>query len=528
VPINPSYPAERLTFMLADANTPVLLTQQTLCHKLPAYTGRVICLDADWSQISCCDSTAPVTGVTVNNLAYMIYTSGSTGKPKGAMNTHRGIVNRLLWMQATYPLGATDVVLQKTPFSFDVSVWEIFWPLLASARLVMARPEGHRDPDYLVELITRQGVTVVHFVPSMLQYFLEARGVERCRSLRHVFCSGEALLYELQERFVARLGAQLHNLYGPTEAAVDVTAWTCQQNGHRRCVPIGRPIANTQMYILGRDLQPLPVGVPGELHIGGVQVGRGYHNRQELTAEKFIPDPFRCEPGARLYRTGDLARYLPDGNIEYLGRMDQQVKIRGYRIELGEIQTVLQQHPQIRECVVASREETPGDKRIVAYVVGNNGTTPDTTEVCEYLRQWLPEYMLPSAVVRLWVLPLSPNGKVDYRALPAPGGVEPETPTVAPRTPTEKMVAKTWAELLHAPHLGIHDNFFAAGGHSLLAVQAVARLRGLLASELPVRTIFEKPTVAQFANYLDTLHWVQAMQTEAIDHQATTGSKGEL
>jgi len=422
------------------------------------------------------------------------------------------------------------VVLQKTPISFDVSVWEMFWPLLVGARVVVAGPDGQRDPDYIVELITRQGVTVAHFVPSLLQYFLEAPGVEQCRSLRHVICSGEVLGPELPARFGARLSAQLHNLYGPTEAAVDVTHWTCQRNGHRRCVPIGRPIANTQTYILGHNLQPLPVGVPGELHIGGVQVGRGYHNQPELTAAKFIPNPFRHEPGARLYKTGDLARYLPDGNIEYLGRLDQQVKIRGYRIELGEIQAALQPHPQIRESVVMVREDTPGDKRIVAYIVGTNGATPPALELREFLRQWLPEYMLPAAVVRLWMLPLSPNGKVDYRALPAPGpaGVNADTRPVAPRTPTEKLVARTWAELLHLPHLGIHDNFFAVGGHSLLAVQAVARLRGLVESELPVRTFFEKPTVAQFASHLDGLQWVRAMQTAASQPPVATGIRGEL
>ena len=516
VPIDPTEPAERLTFMLADADMPVLLTQLALCHKLPVRPGCVICLDADWAQISRCDSTAPATGVTAENLAYMIYTSDSTGQPNGALNTQRGIVNRLLWMQATYPLDAADVVLQETPFSSDVSVWEIFWPLIAGARLVVARPDGHRDPDYLVELITRLGVTVVHFVPSMLQYFLEALGVERCRSLRHVFCSGETLLSALQEQFTARLGAQLHNLYGPTEAAVNATAWTCRRNNHRRCVPIGRPSANTQIYILDRNLQPLPISVPGELHIGGVQVGRGYHNRPELTAEKFISDPFRSEPGARLYKTGDLARYLPDGSIEYLGRADQQVKVRGYRIELGEIQAVLQQHPQIRECVVISREDTPGDKSIVAYVVGNNGALPNAPELRDYLRQWLPEYMLPAAIMRLWLLPLRPNGKVDYRALPTPIGVEPKMPPDAPRTATQKLVASIWAELLHVPNLGIHDNFFAVGGHSLLAVRIVARLRGAVESELPLRTIFEKPTVAQFAGHLDSLPQTRGIQTEHL------------
>jgi amino acid adenylation domain-containing protein len=530
VPIDPSYPADRLTFMLSDAATPVLLTQAKLRDKLPPQQGRVVCLDADWPEIARQSPTAPVTGVAAENLAYMIYTSGSTGKPKGAMNVHRGIVNRLLWMQDAYQLTAADVVLQKTPFSFDVSVWEFFWPLLVGAQLVVAKPDGHRDPDYLVNLIVEKQVTVLHFVPSMLQYFLAADDVERCRSLRHVICSGEALSYELQERFFTRLGAQLQNLYGPTEAAVDVTAWTCPREGSLRFVPIGKPIANTQTYILDKNLTPLPIGVPGELHLGGVQVGRGYHNRPELTAEKFIPDPFRREPGARLYKTGDLCRFLPDGNIEYLGRLDRQVKIRGFRIELGEIQAVLEQHPQVRESVVVAREDAPGDKRIVAYVVGKNSVGPNAAELREFIGQKLPEYMVPSAFVRLWMLPLSPNGKVDVRALPVPqmGNGQPAAERVAPRTATEKLVAGIWQELLRVPPMCIHDSFFALGGHSLLAVQAITRLRAALKLELPLRVLFEKPTVAELASHLDSLVWAQQSKTSATADRGTAAVVGEL
>jgi amino acid adenylation domain-containing protein len=261
------------------------------------------------------------------------------------MNEHRGIVNRLLWMQEEYGLTADDCVLQKTPFSFDVSVWEFFWPLMAGARLVIARPEGHRDSAYLARTIRERGVTTAHFVPSMLRAFLEEGGVEACASLKRVICSGEALTRELQERFFTRLpGVELHNLYGPTEAAVDVTYWACRRGYARLTLPIGRPVANTQVYVLDRHLQPLPAGVPGELYIGGVQVGRGYVGRPDLTAERFVPDPFSKRPGARLYKTGDMARHLPDGAIEYLGRLDYQVKIRGQRIELGEIEAVLDQY----------------------------------------------------------------------------------------------------------------------------------------------------------------------------------------
>ncbi|MCA1604642.1 MAG: amino acid adenylation domain-containing protein, partial [Acidobacteria bacterium] len=292
VPIDPEYPAERVAFMVQDSQAPVLLTQQRLVERLPQHGAYLICLDTDWPVIARepgerCDS-----GVVAENLAYMIYTSGSTGRPKGAMNTHRGLCNRLLWMQETYQLTASDRVLQKTPFSFDVSVWEFFWPLLAGARLVVARPEGHKDSAYLAALIVEQGITTLHFVPSMLQVFLQAPGVKPGSSLKRVICSGEALPFDLQERFFKRLSAQLHNLYGPTEAAIDVTFWECQPQGNRRIVPIGRPVANTQIYMLDAHLQPVPIGVPGELHIGGVQVGRGYLNRPELTAEKFIKDPF--------------------------------------------------------------------------------------------------------------------------------------------------------------------------------------------------------------------------------------------
>jgi len=391
VPIDPDYPQERVAFMLEDAGAPVLLTQSGLLGRLPGHNGRVVCLDADWERIAREDVANPATATVADNLAYVIYTSGSTGKPKGAMNTHRGICNRLLWMQDQYGLREADKVLQKTPFSFDVSVWEFFWPLLAGARLVVAEPGGHRDPAYLVKLIREQGITVLHFVPSMMRVFLEEPGVEGCESLRHVICSGEALPYDLQEEFFRLLPSQLHNLYGPTEAAVDVTHWTCRRGDERKVVPIGRPVANTQIYILDRHLKPVPMGVAGELHIGGVQVGRGYHRRSELTAEKFIPDPFSTDPKARLYKTGDLCRWLADGAVEYLGRMDFQVKIRGFRVELGEIESVLRSHPEVREAVVLARQDTPGDPRLVAYIVPRSegpSDAPEAETFTEYVDEW--------------------------------------------------------------------------------------------------------------------------------------------
>jgi len=369
VPLDPNYPRERLRHMVEDARMGVLLAQRHLVERLPPIEGTVLCLDDQWSQIveHGDDNAAP--SASAENLAYVIFTSGSTGRPKGAMNEHRAITNRLFWMQEQYGLTPSDRVLQKTPFSFDVSVWEFFWPLLFGARLVVARPRGHQDAAYLVDTIVAHEITTVHFVPSMLQVFLDERDVERCGCLKRVICSGEALPFELQERFFARLGVELHNLYGPTEAAVDVTYWACRRDPSQLRVPIGRPVANTQIYILDEQMQPVPIGAAGELHIGGVQVGRGYVNRPELTVERFVPDPYGGQPGARLYKTGDLARFLHDGNIEYLGRLDHQVKIRGQRIELGEIEAVLGRGPCVREVVVLAREHEPGHRRLVAYLV---------------------------------------------------------------------------------------------------------------------------------------------------------------
>jgi amino acid adenylation domain-containing protein len=370
VPIDPDYPKARLSVMLEDADPPVLLTQEHLLDALPEHAIPTVCLDRDWAIVAKSSASNLPVITTGKDQAYMIYTSGSTGKPKGVPNVHEGIVNRLLWMQSAYGLNGTDRVMQKTPYSFDVSVWEFFWPLMTGACLVVARPEGHKDPNYLIDLIRQQGITTMHFVPSMLRIFLEAEGVESCTSLRRVVCSGEALPFELQQRFFERLGgAELHNLYGPTEAAVDVSFWQCLPNPASTVVPIGKPVWNTQLYVLDSYLQPVPVGVPGELHIGGVQLARGYLKRPELTAEKFIRDPYSKEPGARLYKTGDLTRFLPDGNIEYLGRIDHQVKLRGFRIELGEIEAALDGHPGVMQSVVMAREDEPGDKRLVAYVV---------------------------------------------------------------------------------------------------------------------------------------------------------------
>ncbi|MCL4862866.1 MAG: amino acid adenylation domain-containing protein, partial [Caldilineaceae bacterium] len=500
VPLDPTYPAERLAFMLEDASPAVLLTQHHLLPHLSNCESEVLCLDTGWTAIAQASTQNANVALDKDNLAYMIYTSGSTGRPKGAMNTHGAICNRLLWMQDEYGLTPADSVLQKTPFSFDVSVWEFFWPLMTGARLVVARPEGHKDSAYLVRIIVEEQITTLHFVPSMLQIFVNEPGLEACRSLKRIICSGEALPFALQQRLFERLDVELHNLYGPTEAAVDVTYWACERESERMLVPIGRPVANTQIYLLDPYLQPTPIGVPGELYIGGVQLARGYLNRPELTAEKFVPDPFSSEPGARLYRTGDLARYLPDGAIEYLGRIDFQVKIRGFRIELGEVESVLANHPAVHEIVVVARADQMGTQQLVAYIVLTQDHRPTTGELRDFAQQRLPEYMVPAAFVVLDALPLSSNGKVDRRALPAPdhGRLALSSGFVAADTPQEQLLADIWAGLLGLEQVGVHDNFFELGGDSLLATQVIARARegGL---SLTLQQLFQHQTIFELA-----------------------------
>ncbi|CAA9588146.1 Polyketide synthase modules and related proteins [uncultured Synechococcales cyanobacterium] len=519
VPLEPSYPPERLAFMLQDAQVPILLTQQALLKTLPTTKAQILCLDSGWDLIQARPSTENLKSKIQNSfsLAYVIYTSGSTGKPKGAMNTLQGICNRLLWMQDAYGLTTADRVLQKTPFSFDVSVWEFFWPLMTGACLVVAPPNAHKDSAELVRLITQHQITTLHFVPSMLRVFLTEPGVETCTSLRRVICSGEALAVDLQNLCFQRLAAELHNLYGPTEAAVDVTAWACQPDWQERRVPIGRAIANTQIYILNSHLQPVPVGVMGELHIGGVGVGRGYLNRPELTAEKFITNPF-SDQGDRLYKTGDLARYRPDGSLEYLDRVDHQVKLRGLRIELGEIEAVLTQHPAVQEAVVVAREDQAGQPQLVAYWVACQMPTADAAHLRSHLLQSLPDYMVPAQFIWMAALPTLPNGKLDRRALPAPDWEAKVETFVAPRSSVEQRLVEIWAKYLNCDRIGIHDSFFALGGHSLLATQVISEIRQVFQIELPLRCLFESPTVAELAEAVTRA--VTAGQSQTI----TTGA----
>ena len=509
VPLDPEYPAERLALMLEDARPAIVLTQEHLAGRLPAGGTPVLCLDRVEEMVATHDDANPESDVGPRNLAYVIYTSGSTGVPKGVMNSHAGICNRLFWMQDVYGLTAEDRVLQKTPYTFDVSVWEFFWPLQAGAGLVLARPGGHREPSYLAGLVRDAAITIIHFVPSMLQVFLEEPGLERsCRTLRHVFASGETLPESVARRCLERLPGHLHNLYGPTEAAVDVTYWECRVGDPPGPIPIGRPIANMRVYVLDQQFQPLPVGIAGELYLGGVGVARGYLNRPELTAERFLSVSFDDHTEARLYRTGDLVRWRPDGNLEFLGRLDDQVKLRGFRIELGEIEAALGRHPAVHQAVVLLREDSPGDRRLVAYLVtSDGGGEPDDRELRAFLARSLPEHMVPSAFVTLPSFPLSSNGKLDRTALAAPNArrSDHEPGYVPPRNAVEEMLASIWQEVLGITRVGVHDHFFHLGGHSLLVVRATAQVSDRLGIEIPARSLFDTPTIAGMAEQISRL-----------------------
>lgn len=499
ISIDPELPRERLDSMLEDSAPKAILLQGKFSHLIPGSIARMI---VDQSQdIFAQKSTENLPpSTTPEGIAYVIFTSGSTGRPKGVMNHHKGIVNRIWWMQDAYRLDSSDAVLQKTPFSFDVSVWEFFWPLMAGARLVLSKPGGHRDPDYLTRTIQDYQITTIHFVPSMLEIWMESGGTPSCTSLRRVICSGEALGMEHQRKFFELSGAELHNLYGPTEAAVDVTSWQCSPQAEGHTVPIGRPIYNIRLYILDSRMQPVPIGAPGELFIGGVGVARGYMNRPSLTAERFLPDPFQT--GGVLYRTGDICRWREDGVIDYLGRADFQVKIRGFRIELGEIEQVILQHPAIRQAAVIAQSQGI-HKQLIAYLVPQQQHSIHRAEIRDFLSGKLPEYMIPSSLVVLDQLPLSPNGKLDRKALPDPDAApDTQRQTVAPRTEIERELVEIWQDLLGIPNIGIHDNFFEYGGHSLLVMQMLFRIRSEFDEQLSVHSIFNAPTVAQLARTL--------------------------
>src|SRR6266516_3927036 len=498
VPLDPTYPAERLAFMLEDGQVPVLVTQRSLLMQLPHHGIEVVCLDAKEAEQQSTEN--PTATVTSDKLAYVIYTSGSTGRPKGVQIPHRAVVNFMLSMRQQPGLTAEDTWLAVTTLSFDIAALEIFLPLITGARLIIASQDVATSGVALAETLARTGTTVMQATPVTWRVLL-ASGWQGNKELK-VLCGGEALPLDLARQLLSRV-ASLYNMYGPTETTIWSSVYEIKPE--HSSISIGRPIANTQLYLLDGQLQLVPVGVPGELYIGGDGLARGYLHRPELTAERFIHHPFSIQPEARIYRTGDLARYRADGTVELIGRIDHQVKIRGFRIELGEIEAVLRQHPQVREAVVVAREDTPGDKRLVAYVILKERQAVTGADLQAHVMKHVPNYMVPSAIVQLDAFPLTPNGKVDRRALPAPDYATAgrSESIVAPRTPLEELVAQAWSQALGVAPISIDDDFFVLGGHSLLAMQVIAHLRTALQVELPLRSFFEAPTVAQLAQRID-------------------------
>ncbi|NNA96689.1 non-ribosomal peptide synthetase [Pseudomonas gessardii] len=500
VPLDPDYPAERLAYMLVDSGVQLLLTQTHLLQQLPAAEGvSVIAMDS--LKLDSWPTQAPGLHLNADNLAYVIYTSGSTGQPKGVGNTHGALAERLQWMQATYQLDASDVLLQKAPISFDVSVWECFWPLISGCRLVLAGPGEHRDPHRIAQLVQAHGVTTLHFVPPLLQLFVDEPLAGECTSLRRVFSGGEALPAQLRNRLLALLPmVQLHNRYGPTETAINVTHWHCQRADGERS-PIGRPLGNVIGRVLDAQFNLLPAGVPGELCIGGIGLARGYLGRAGLTAERFVADPLGTA-GARLYRTGDRVRWTADGVLEYLGRLDQQVKLRGFRVEPEEIQARLLAQAGIAQALVLIRD-TAGGAQLIGYYTASGKL--DELDVKAALAAELPEYMVPAQLIRLDVMPLGPSGKVDRRALPEP--VWQVREHVEPQTALQQQIAAIWRTVLGVPRIGLRDDFFALGGHSLLATQIISRTRQACDVELALRTLFE---ASELGDFVEQVRLIQA------------------
>ena len=537
VPIDPAYPKERLTFMLADTRTPVILTQSHLVSGLPEHQARTVCLDANWQEIANYSTENPASIVSPDNLTYTIYTSGSTGKPKGVLLPHRALVNLIAWQLQNSTLEDAAKTLQFASLSFDVSFQEMFCTWCAGGTLVFITEEMRRDARSLLQLIDTEKIQRLFLPFIALQHLAEAADSYQLvpKSLREVVTAGEQLQVN---RYIVSFFQQLenctlHNQYGPSESHV-VTAYTLSgpPENWPALPPIGRPVANTEIYLLHMNGEPVPIGVPGELHIGGICLARGYLNRPDLTAERFIPNPLsdfrlpildlRLEDAQKLeitesqevsnsvrshllYKTGDLARYLPDGNIEYIGRIDGQVKIRGFRIELGEIETALAKHRAIKQAVVLAREDTPGDKRLVAYLAVNPEEQLTIADLRVQLQGQLPDYMVPAIFMTVEAMPKTPSGKIDRRALPPPQQQRPEQSQgyAAPQSELERVLAGIWSKLLKLDRVGIHDNFFEIGGNSLMTLQIALQVRALLDKDLPVVKLFQHPTIAQLANYLN-------------------------
>ncbi|MFN6484862.1 MULTISPECIES: amino acid adenylation domain-containing protein [unclassified Nostoc] len=505
VPLDPHYPQERLAFMLEDTQVSILLTQQYLLENLPKHDAQTICLDTDWEAIAQQSQEEPVPTGTLENLAYVIYTSGSTGKPKGVAIAHRNLVHSTI-ARITYYQEPISSFLLLSSFAFDSSIVGIFWTLCCGGTLHLPEESVQKEVSKIVELIYQNGVSHLLSLPSLYALILQQAKLEQLNSLRAVIVAGEACLPELvQLHFQLQPETSLFNEYGPTEATVWSSVYHCHSLETGTQISIGCPIANTKIYILDSHLHPVPVGVPGEIYISGEGLARGYLNQPAITSEKFIPHPFSQQPGIRLYKTGDLARYLSNGNIDFLGRIDNQVKIRGFRIELGEIEALLNQHPGVQEIVVIAREDIPGNKRLVAYVVPLSKSATTVNELRNFAKDKLPEFMVPSAIVLLKELPLSPNGKVDRKTLPAPEQVRSDLigEFVPPRTPVEEMLTQIWSEVLKVEKVGIYDNFFELGGHSLLTTQLLAKVKATFNLDISLRSLLEKPTVEGLSENID-------------------------
>jgi amino acid adenylation domain-containing protein len=517
VPLDPAYPRDRIAFIVEDASLRVLITEGSLLGTLPPTQATVIHLDAEEQQISRQKRDTVGCETSSENLAYVLYTSGSTGKPKGVQITHRNLVNFLLSVQKEPGLSPHDTLLAVTTLSFDIAGLELYLPLITGARIVLASRNEAADGRKLLDLIRNRKPNVMQATPATWRMLIDA-GWEGTPGLK-ILCGGEALPGNLASQLLPRC-SQLWNMYGPTET----TIWSSVYHitSAQATAPIGRPMANTTFYVLDSATQPVPMGVAGELYIGGEGVARGYLGRPELTAQRFVPDPFDNRPNARLYRTGDLVRYLADGNVQYLGRTDFQVKVRGFRIELGEIETVLTEHPAVQLAVVAAREDAPGDKRLVAYIVPKPEQHLNITEARAHLKQSLPDYMLPSAVVELEALPLTPNGKVDRKALPKPEYQAPVSAgSIPPHDEMEEQLLKIWQEVLNIMAVGVTDNFFDLGGHSLLAVRLVDEIRKQTGVEIPLTALFQGATIEHLANIVRGTTTI----SQAVVHPLQAGGK---
>ncbi|BCL80822.1 non-ribosomal peptide synthetase [Ktedonobacteria bacterium brp13] len=512
VPLDPSAPVERLSWLLEETQATILITRQSLYERFPQVATPALCLDLQWQEIFQQPELQKPLPVTAQHLAYIMYTSGSTGRPKGVMIEHAAIVNRLWWGIADVGLQSSDRVMQVASWGFDIALWELFGPWMVGATIVIVPPLEVKNYPALIQRLHEERITLLHAVPSLLNLLVQEPAFAACHTLRCIQCGGEAVSLDLVRRVFAVLSVPVHQFYGPTESSISVTCWTGLPTEALEHISIGRPIANTRVYLVDAHGQPVVRGAHGEIWIGGAGLAWGYLQRPEQTAERFVPDPFSNVPGARVYRTGDVARYLPNGEIEFVGRSDTQVKIRGYRVEPSEIEVLLLEHPEVSECVVLAREDIVSDICLVAYVVGlKSEGLPPFYELRAYLQEKLPDYMVPSYLVALEALPLTPNGKVDRHALPGPEQLrgEERSELVSPRTPLEELLAELWKEVLGRSHIGPYDDFFALGGHSLLAMRLIARVQSLFSVEIAVTSLFEASTLADFALQVE-----QAMRKE--------------